>query len=128
MSKAGRLVSESRKEESRKISDANLILVKPGQVLNPIGRIKGSKNLTTILKALLEEDLTRVNQITGEMETTTIDAHLNTSLVANALVGEMKAQQMIRDRIQGKVIEKTEVVHDLKKVHDAEKSVGVKEF
>ena len=36
-------------------NDRNLIHVQPGQILNPNGRPKGSKNLSTIIKELEDE-------------------------------------------------------------------------
>ena len=74
---------------------------------NPSGRPKGSKNLSTILKAMLEEDVEVV--IDGKKERRQFQEVIIRKLLKKANDGEIRAIKEIFDRVDGK--SKQEVQH-----------------
>ena len=82
---------------------------KKGQSGNPNGRPKGSKNLTTQLKKMLEAKIKNYDPIKDEEITQSIADHLINVLLSKALNGEDKAIMEILNRSDGKV--KDEIEH-----------------
>lgn len=79
---------------------ANLIPFKEGESGNPAGRPKGSKNLSTILKEMLSEEI-EVN-IDGEKTKKKFADIIVRKLVKKAHDGDLRAIQEIFDRTEGK--------------------------
>lgn len=85
------------------------------------GRIKGSVNLKTLLTALVNQDIERLDYLAEKGCVTPRQAkildHMNRGLVARALGDEgdkssidLKAIDMIYDRLEGKALAKTQEV------------------
>lgn len=86
---------------------------KEGQSGNPAGRPKGSKNLSTILKQMLEEDVEVV--IDGKKERRQFQEVIIRKLLKKANDGEIRAIIEIFDRTEGKPkqeIEQSTVIED----------------
>jgi hypothetical protein len=85
---------------------ANLIPFKEGESGNPAGRPKGSKNLSTILKEMLEEEI----EITldGKKERKQFKDIIVRRLVKKANDGDLRAIQEIFDRTEGKAKQEVE--------------------
>ena len=95
--------ASEEKRTNREISNANLILIEKGQVLNPGGRPKG-KSLTAVLRELLNQIPQGDNK---ELKEAVVKA-----LIKKALTGDTKALDIIFDRTDGKVslpLEVTEI-------------------
>jgi hypothetical protein len=76
--------------------------MKPGETLNPAGRPKGSKNLSTILRKMLEEEIEITNE-EGKKEKKKLQDVLVRKLIKQAVSKEnLKAIQEIFDRVEGK--------------------------
>lgn len=79
---------------------------KKGQSGNPSGRKKGSKNLTTILRAMLEEEIDYKDPFTKKKVKGKIKNVLNLRLIHNAIArGNDRSIEHIYDRIEGKPLE-----------------------
>jgi hypothetical protein len=85
-------------------NEGNLTPFKPGQSGNPQGRPPGSKNLSTILKELLEEEV----DIDGEK--LPFKTAIIKKLIFKAHRGNLRAIQEIFDRTEGKA--KQEIKHE----------------
>jgi hypothetical protein len=81
----------------------------PGQSGNPSGRPKGTKNPSTILKEMLEEELEVV--IDGVKVKKTFKDLIVRKLIKKANDGDLRAIQEIFDRVEGKA--KQEIQHDI---------------
>ncbi len=73
--------------------------IKPGHTLNPNGRPKGSKSLSTLLKNHLINTMRK----TAEGESVSLGEGIMRKLSDKALRGDTKAIEIILDRIDGKV-------------------------
>lgn len=91
----------NKKRANREISNANLVKIKPGQVLNPSGRPPNIKYISDILKDLL------VQKDAGSDKT-------NAELIAEAMValakdtdkrGHVLMLKELLDRAEGKVLD-----------------------
>lgn len=91
-------------EEQWKKED-NLKPFQPGQSGNPEGRQKGTKNMSTILKEMLELE----TEVEG-VRMTYKDAIIK-KLIKKSNAGNMKAIQEVFDRTEGKA--KQEIKHDI---------------
>lgn len=69
-------------------------LWKPGQSGNPKGRPKGSRHFSTLIR----EAITKVAEDTG----TSDDKEIVRALVEKAKAGDLKAVDMVLDRVDGK--------------------------
>lgn len=78
------------------MNDENLKPFKPGESGNPEGRPKGSKNLSTILREMLELEI----EVDG-VKITQKDAMIK-KLIKKSTDGDIKAIQEIFDRTEGK--------------------------
>ena len=73
---------------------------------NPSGRPKGTKNLSTILRSMLEEDVDVV--IDGKKERRQFQEVIIRKLLKKANDGEIRAIIEIFDRVEGKAKQETE--------------------
>ena len=89
---------------------ANLKPQKAGEPShNPLGRPKGLRNRSTIVREWLEATYKKVNPITGQNETLQIQDHLVISLIGKALKGDVQAFRELFDSGHGKVSELLDV-------------------
>ena len=91
----------------------NLIPCKPGEVRST-GRPKGSKNIRTILKKFLSIEMKKMNPLTENEETLTTAELIQLKKIAMALSGNIKAIEMIDDRMYGKIKTNFEIDGNLK--------------
>lgn len=80
--------------------------MKPGETLNPAGRPKGSRNLSTILKEMLDEEI-EVN-IDGIKSRKQFKEVIIRKLLKKANEGDLRAIQEIFDRVEGKAKQEIE--------------------
>jgi hypothetical protein len=89
----------------------NLTPFEPGQSGNPSGRPKGSRNLSTILKEMLDEEIEIIEN--GEKKKKQFKDIIIRKLLKKANDGDMRAIQEIFDRTEGRakqeIEQKTEV-------------------
>jgi hypothetical protein len=90
-------------------NEQNLIPAQKGEVRNPKGRGKGVLNSKTRLLKLLELVTTTKNPVTGEEEEFTIAEQLDMQIIAKARKGDLKAYEILLDRLEGKPKQSTEV-------------------
>ena len=90
-------------------NEQNLIPAQKGEVRNPKGRGKGVLNSKTRLLRLLELVTTAKNPVTGEEEDFTIAEQLDMKIIAKAIKGDLKAYEIILDRLEGKPKQSSEV-------------------
>jgi hypothetical protein len=90
-------------------NEQNLIPAKKGEVRNPNGRPKGVANSKTRLLRLLELVTKVRNPVTGEEEEFSIAEQLDMQIIAKARKGDLKAYEIILDRLEGKPKQSTEV-------------------
>ncbi len=82
------------------IPNEHLNQFKEGESGNPNGRPKGSRNLSTILKEMLEEDVEVV--IDGKKERRQFQEVIICKLLKKANDGDIRAIEQIFDRTEGK--------------------------
>ena len=90
-------------------NEQNLIPAKKGEIRNPKGRGKGVLNSKTRLLRLLELITETKNPVTGETEEFTIAEQLDMQIIAKARKGDLKAYEILLDRLEGKAKQSTEV-------------------
>lgn len=90
-------------------NEQNLIPAKKGEVRNPNGRPKGVQNSKTRLLRLLELVTKVRNPVTGEEEDFSIAEQLDMQIIAKARKGDLKAYEIILDRLEGKPKQATEL-------------------
>lgn len=90
-------------------NEHNLIPAQKGEVRNPKGRGKGVLNSKTRLLKLLELVTTTKNPVTGEEEEFTIAEQLDMQIIAKARKGDLKAYEILLDRLEGKPKQTSEV-------------------
>lgn len=94
----------------KKVTKKSLKNLKPFKKGNPGGgRPKGSVSLVTILKRTLENKVSLKDPLTKQEESKTISEHLIKRFIAKALSGDMSAIKEVLERIDGKVLQKSEV-------------------
>jgi hypothetical protein len=76
---------------------------------NPAGKPKGVLNSKTRLLRLLELVTKVRNPVTGEEEEFSIAEQLDMQIIAKARKGDLKAYEIILDRLEGKPKQSTEV-------------------
>lgn len=91
---------------------------KPGESGNPNGRREGSKNISTYLRELLEEQLDITNPVSGQKEKKKIAEIMAIKLATIALKGDgdRMAINDVIDRLEGKPLQKQESSIKLEKV------------
>lgn len=78
------------------------------------GRPKGSKNLATHLKALLDLEIETESPIFGNIQITPIQEVVAARLIRKALDGDNKAIREIFDRLEGRPKQRQEITGDVK--------------
>jgi hypothetical protein len=82
-------------------NEENLKPFKKGEVSNPNGRPKGSKNRSTIVKELLEFASSQKNVLTGEQETLTQEQAITLAMLLKANKGDVNAYKALMDSCYG---------------------------
>jgi hypothetical protein len=95
-------------------NEQNLTPFKKGQVANPNGRPKGVPNSKTRLLRLLELVTKVRNPVTGEEEEFSIAEQLDMQIIAKARKGDLKAYEILLDRLEGKPKQTTDITADIK--------------
>ena len=90
-------------------NEQNLIPAQKGEVRNPNGRPKGVPNSKTRLLRILELVQKKRNPVTGQDEEFSIAEQMDLQLINKALKGDMKAYEILMDRLEGKPKQSTEV-------------------
>lgn len=90
---------------------ANEQNLKPFEKGNPggPGRPKGVPNSKTRLLRILELSQKKRNPVTGNEEEFTIAEQMDLQLINKALKGDMKAYEILMDRLEGKPKQSTEL-------------------
>lgn len=82
-------------------NEENLIPAQKGEVRNPTGRPKGSKNRSTIIKELFEFAKIQKNPLTGEQETLTQEQAITLAMLLKAGKGDVNAYKALMDSCYG---------------------------
>jgi hypothetical protein len=82
-------------------NEENLIPAQLGEVRNPSGRPKGSKNRSTIIKELFEFARTQKNPLTGEEQTLTQEQAITMAMLLKAGKGDVNAYKALMDSCYG---------------------------
>ena len=82
-------------------NEENLKPFKKGEVSNPNGRPKGSKNRSTIVQELLEFASSQKNVLTGEQETLTQEQAITLAMLLKAGKGDVNAYKALMDSCYG---------------------------
>jgi hypothetical protein len=82
---------------------ANLKILKAGETANPNGRPKGTKNRATVLNELLAIKKKGLNTLSDKTETMTVEKLVEVSLIQQALLGNVRAIELISQKIYGKI-------------------------
>lgn len=90
-------------------NEHNLIPAQKGEVRNPNGRPKGVPNSKTRLLRILELVQKKRNPVTGQDEEFSIAEQMDLQLINKALKGDMKAYEILMDRLEGKPKQSSEI-------------------
>lgn len=88
----------------------NLIPAKKGEVRNPKGKPKGTKNFKTIIKEFLDVETDAMNPMSGKLEKLSVGQQVVIALLAKAKKGDVSAIKELFDRIDGKAEQK--LIHE----------------
>jgi hypothetical protein len=83
-------------------NEQNLIPAKKGEVRNPNGRPKGIPNAATRYRRLLDVITKMPHPVTGKDEDFTQLEIMDMKIMQKALKGDIKAYEVIMDRLEGK--------------------------
>lgn len=83
----------------------NLKPIKKGEVRNPKGRIKGSKNMTTILREILEMKVDYQDPTWKNKQKVTKKYVMIAKIIELAMKGDIRAYENIIDRLEGKPVQ-----------------------
>jgi hypothetical protein len=84
------------------MSKEDLIPFKPGQSGNPKGRPKGTQNISTRLRRLLDVTENLSNPITEEVEGFSVLEQIDMKLILKAREGDLASIKEVYDRLEGK--------------------------
>lgn len=89
-------------------NEENLIPATKGEVRNPNGRPKGSKNRSTIARQWLEVNQNLKNPLTGETETMSQEDLMTLALIKKAREGDVAAYKALMDSGYGAPVQQIE--------------------
>jgi len=89
------------------MNEQNLKPFKKGQSGNPKGKPKGTVSITTHLKRLMNKKIS-VPELTGSDDKLTVKELIALRLIKDAIDGKHHAQNIILERLEGKVTQKVE--------------------
>lgn len=85
-------------------SKENLRPAAPGEVRNPGGRPKGSKNRATVIMELLKLKGKQKNPLrNNKEENMTVEKMIELALVKKALAGDVRAIQLVSEKVYGRM-------------------------
>lgn len=105
---------------TRERTNKNLKSFKKGKSGNKNGAPKG-KHLSTLIQDFLDSDFKATDPFTKKKENKTLAEWLSTNLIAKAIKGNMKAVQIIFERLEGKVADNLNI-----KVNDSAQIEAIK--
>lgn len=79
----------------------NLIPAQKGEVRNPNGRPKGSRNRSTIARKWLDVTVDHINPVTGEAEQMTIEDVITLAQIRKARKGDSRGYDKVMDSAYG---------------------------
>ena len=91
----------------------NIIPPKKGEIRNPKGKTKGTKNRSTILKKWIEVNVKirdKANPFLKEV-LGTVEDEITLALIKKALSGDVQAIKEINDTLYGKIPDKSAIEH-----------------
>ena len=88
----------------------NLIPAQLGEIRNPNGRPKGSKNRSTIARKWLEVNQALKNPLTGDNETMSQEDLMTLALIKKAREGDVNAYKALMDSGYGAPIQQIEQI------------------
>lgn len=80
--------------------------------INRVGRPKGSRNRSTIVREILDLIEKKINPITGKEEELTQEQIMTLAVLSKARKGDVKAYQALMDSAFGSPKQQTEVTND----------------
>jgi hypothetical protein len=89
-------------------NEENLKPFKKGEVTNPNGRPKGSRNRSTIVRELLEYASKQKNVLTGEEQTLTQEQAITLAMLVKAGKGDVNAYKALMDSGYGAPVQQIE--------------------
>jgi hypothetical protein len=89
-------------------NEENLIPAQKGEIRNPNGRPKGSKNRSTIARKWLEVNQSLKNPLTGESETMSQEDLMTLALIKKAREGDVTAYKALMDSGYGAPLQQIE--------------------
>jgi hypothetical protein len=92
------------RQKAKERSLANLIPPVPGEVRNPKGKPKGTKNRATVLKELLGIKMKKPNPLKeGKVEAMTVERLIELALIKKAMNGDVSAMKLVSEKLYGKI-------------------------
>lgn len=88
---------------------ANLKHFPPGNNANPNGRPVGARSRSTIARKWLDFEISRTNELTGDIERLTAEELITLAMIKKAAQGDSKAYQALMDSGFGKPIQATDI-------------------
>lgn len=85
----------------------NLIPIKKGQILNPNGRPKGSLNMSTMIKKMLDEYVDVIDK-SGKVVKKSYKSIIIKKLLGKATSGDLRAVEILLERTEGKAMQQIE--------------------
>ena len=95
-------------------NEQNLTPFPKGVSGNPAGKPKGVQHSKTRLLRLLELVTKVRNPVTGDDEEFTIAEQLDMQIIAKARKGDLKAYEILLDRLEGRPKQTTDITADIK--------------
>ncbi len=90
-----------------------MIPARKGEIRNPGGKPKGTKNRSTIVRQWLDTELMTENLLTGKQQVLSVTEIVVMMQAKAALEGNLKACEWLFDSAFGKMTEKSEVEVDI---------------
>lgn len=91
---------------------------------NPKGRPKGTKNTKTILERFLNVQMKQTNPFTKLEEDLSVQELMNLVQIKRALDGDLGAFKELTDRLEGKLVNNTDIKSDGKAIEPTVIKVG----
>ncbi|MFZ4525665.1 MAG: DUF5681 domain-containing protein [Chlorobium sp.] len=109
-----RRLSRSKNKPINKmmIREKNLIPAKKGEIRNPKGKPKGTRNRATIARQFLEIELKTENVLSGQQEMLSVSEIIVMAQAKAAIEGSLKACEWLFDNAYGKQSENSTVTID----------------
>jgi len=93
----------------REKSKANLKMFSSDYQPAKNGRIPGSRNRSTIARKWLDFEISRTNELTGDIERLTAEELITLAMIKKAASGDSKAYQALMDSGFGKPVQSTDI-------------------